>query len=1018
MQITNSKLINMRLKFKWILALLVAFSMQLSFAQEKTVTGVVTDATGPLPGVNVLVKGTRNGVQTNLDGKYSIKAKTGDVLVFSFVGMTETTKAVGASNTVNVAMKDGVSLNEVIVQTNLGYFSKDSRKLSSSVSTVSAEEITRQSPTLTVQNALQGQAAGVQVTQANGKPGAAATVTVRGAVSITGETAQAVYVVDGAFVSGTEASALNANDVESVSVLKDGASAALYGIRGGNGVIVITTKKGKNGKAKFAFNSSIGFSQKIKDPFTMMNTDEKLRYETLLGQGGSFPQTPAKLALLRSYDHNWQDDLLQKGFVQNSNFSYSGGNDQFTNFMSVGYTEDTGIISKLKGFNRITARYNSEYKANETIKFGFNVGGSYEKFNDSRDRNNAQSPIRAMYDYNPYEPFYARDAAGNITFDPQGNPNFNTNLIAGFPIQEAIVNNTEQRRFFRLYGRPYVEIGIAKDLKFKTQMNMNYERYQRESFTKPNSFLDQIVGDPAARGSKTDNGWDSLDYQLTNSLSYKYSINNKHNFSGVALYEYYKTNFRSYSLDRKGFINGDLPTGGSTILNLPGTTRSENATLSALVSIDYDYDNKYLLAVYGRRDGSSVLGTNNKYSYAKGASIGWNVTRESFMSDVKWLNNLKLRASYGELNSTNGIGSYDAQSLFGSSQYGGAIGSVVRAGVIGNPNLKFEKALKSEVGVEVAVLNNWLTFSSSVFQDKRKDFIYTDTAPVGTAFASLINAGDWTSKGAEIELKAFAIKNANTTLSFYANAAVFDRKINTLNRPGDPNNQLSRGLTYQKVGLSPDNFFLVNYAGVDPTNGHALYTKLDGTKTDVYSAGDRVFTGKTPYAKYEGGFGMQFAYKGFDISTDFVFKQGNYIYNYMWANMTSGGTNVFSNQASIELNYWTPTNTTASQPAPRQLSGIVSSQVSDRYLEDGSYIRFRNLNVGYKFTKKAWTALPVDEVRIFTTMQNLFTWSKFNGDPEVGIGSAEAAGLQIPGAYALYSYPSVQQFIFGLSINL
>jgi TonB-linked SusC/RagA family outer membrane protein len=1009
----------MKSKYKWIVTLFLALSMQFSFAQEKTISGVVSDSSGPLPGVNVLVKGSKTGVQTDLDGKYSIIAKSGNVLIFSFVGMTETSKTIGLSNTVNVSMQGGESLSEVIVQTNLGYYSKDSRKLSSSISTVSSEEITRQSPAITIQNALQGQAAGVQVTAANGKPGAAAFVTVRGAVSITGGSAEAIYVVDGAFVSGTEASALSSNDIESVSVLKDGASAAMYGVRGGNGVVVITTKRGKNAKAKFSFNNSVGFTQKIADPFDMMNADDKIRYEGLIGAGGSVGKTPAQVALLRSYDHNWQDDLLRNGFVQNNNFSYSGGDDKFTNFMSVGYTEDTGIIDKLNGFNRITARYNSEYKASDRVKIGFNVGGSYEKFNDSRDRNNVQSPIRAMYDYNPYEPFYARDADGNIVNDVAGNPVYNTNLAAGFPIQEAIVNNLEQRRFFRLYGRPYLELGIVKDLTFKTQMNMNYERYQRESFIKPSSFLDLIVGDPTARGIKTDNGSDNLEYQLTNSLNYKYSINNKHNFESTVLYEYFKSNFRSYTMQRKGYVNGDLPTAGTAVIGVPATGRFENATVSIFGNLDYDFDGKYLVSLYGRRDGSSVLGSNNKYEFAKGASVGWNLTRESFMSNVNWLNNLKLRASYGELNSTNGIGSYSAQNLFGTTPYAGNIGTVLAGGVVGNNNLKFEKVKKYEIGIEAAILNNWLTLSSSVFKDARNGFIYNDNTTVGTSFSTLINAGDWTSQGVELELKAFAIKNRNTTLSFYVNAAVFDRYINKLNRPNDPENQLIRGLTVNKVGRQPDDFFLVPYAGVDPTNGHALYRKLDGTLTDVYSAGDRAFTGKTPYAKHEGGFGMQFAYKGFDISTDFVFKEGNYTYNYMWQNMNADGAAPTRNQAVNAFDFWTATNTTASLPAPRQITGINSNQVSDRFLEDASYIRFRNLNVGYKFTKKANPGFPMDELRVYAQMQNLFTWSKFNGDPEVGIGSAESqTGLLVPGQFALYSYPNVQTFLFGVSINL
>jgi TonB-linked SusC/RagA family outer membrane protein len=1014
----------MKLKYKWIFTLLLALSLQLSFAQERTITGVVSDNTGPVPGANVIVKGTKKGVQTDIDGKYSIMAKKGDVLVFSFVGASDVTKVVESSNVINTKLQEeGISLSEVVIQTNLGYLSKDSRKLSSSVSTVSNDEIMRQSPVITVQNALQGQAAGVQVTAQNGKPGAAAFVSVRGAVSITGGSAQAVYVVDGAFVSATEASALAPNDVESVNVLKDGAAAAIYGIRGGNGVVVINTKRGKNAKAKFTINSSTGFTEKLGDPFTMMNADQKIRYESLIGQGSTLTATPAQLDLLRSYDHNWQDDLLKKGFVQNNNISYSGGDDKFTNYMSLGYTLDTGIIDNLKGFDRITARYNSEYKANESIKIGFNVGGSYEKFNDSRDRNNAQNPFRAMYDYNPYEPFYARNSSGAIINDVNGNPTLNTNVLAGFPIHEAILTNTEQRRFFRAYARPFVEIGIIKDLKFKSQMNMNYERYQRETFTKPNSFLDLIVGDPAARGQKTDNGWDDLQYQFTNSLNYKYSINEKHNFDATVLYEYFKSNFRSYTLTRKGFVNGDLPTAGTAVVGVPGTGRTENSSYSFFGNIDYDFNNKYLISVYGRRDGSSVLGLLDKYSFAKGASVGWNISGESFMSNVKWVNNLKLRASYGELNSTNGIGSYDAQSIFSTTPYGGGIGTILTNNTLGNPGLQFEVAEKYEIGLEAALFKNWLTFSTSVFQDSRNGFIYSDNTTVGTNFTTLINAGDWTTKGAELELKAFAIKTDKTFLSFYVNAAIFDREVNTLNRPNDPNNQLIRGITVTKVGRQPDDFFLVPYAGVNATTGRAMYRKLDGSLTDVYSAGDRAFTGKTPYAKLEGGFGMQFAYKGFDLSTDFVFKQGNYIYNYMWQNMNADGSSPNRNQAVDALDYWTPTNTTASRPTPQSISGVNSNLESDRWLEDGSYIRLRNLNFGYKWTKKAFPTLPIDEIRVFTTMQNLLTWTKFNGDPEVGIGSAETqTGTQanplIPGQFALYSYPTVKTFVFGVSINL
>ena len=1011
----------MRSKFKWIFSLLLALSMQFVFAQEKTVSGTVTDETGALPGVNVVVSGTKNGTQTGFDGKYSIKAKQGDVLVFSFLGMDTMRMTVGASNSVDVKMKMGVALNEVVVQ-NLGYFKKDAKKMSSSVSTVSAEEITRQSPAITIVNALQGQAAGVQVTNNNGKPGAGAFVSVRGAVSITGGSASAIYVVDGAFVSGTEASALNSADIESVNILKDGASAAIYGVRGANGVVVITTKKGKNAKAKFTFDNSIGFTQKIKDTWRMMNAEEKIRYESEIGAGPSFGKTPAEIALLKSYNQDWQDTLLKDGFVQNNVFSYSGGDEKYTNYMSLGYTENTGIIDNLKGFNRITGRYNSEYKASDKVKFGFNVGGSYEKFNEPRDRNNAQNPFRAMYDYNPYEPLYQRDATGQVVLDSFGNPIFNT-PAAGFPIAEAILNNTEQQRFFRVYGRPFVEIGLIKNLTLNSQMSINYERYQRETFTKPNSFLDLIVGDPAARGQKTDNGHDDLQYQWTNSLNYKFNIAENHNFDATVLYEYFKQNFRSYTLTRKGYLNGNLPTAGTAVVGVPATGRTENATISMFGNLDYDYKGKYLVSLYGRRDGSSVLGANNKYEFAKGASIGWVATNEEFLSDISWLNSLKLRASYGELNATNGIGSYSAQSLFATTPYGGNIGSIITGGNIGNDNLRFEKAIKTEVGLESALFKNWVLFSASYFNDKREDFIYSDQTTDGSGFSTLINAGDWTAKGAEIELKAYVIKNENTSLQFYVNAATFDRKINTLNRPQDPNNQLIRGLTVNKVGYQPDEFFLVPYAGVDPATGLATYRKLDGSITSTYTENDRILTGKTPYAKYEGGFGFQFSHKGFDVSTDFVFKDGNYTYNYMWQNMVADGTAPARNQAVDAFDYWTPTNTDAKYPAPFQKSGVNSNQTSTRFLENASYIRLRNLNVGYTFSRKNFPGFPVESIRFYTQMQNLLTWTKFNGDPEIGIGSGESQGgagqvALIPGQFALYSYPNVKQFLFGATINL
>ena len=1002
----------MRSKFKWIFTLLLALSMQFSFAQEKTVTGVVSDKTGPLPQANVVVKGTKRSTQTDFDGKFSIKAKQGEVLVISFVGMQDASIPVGASNVVNVKLQDGVALTEVIIQTNLGYFKKDANKITSGISTVGGEEFVKQAPSLSFTNALQGKAAGVQVVARNGQPGSGAYLTIRGNVSITGGYAGATYVVDGAFVSETEATAIAASDIENVSVLKDAASAAIYGSRGGNGVVVITTKRGKlNSKTKFEISNSIGFSKRIKEhDFHLMNAAQKIAYEQALGEGPTFGLTPAQLAVAQSLDHDWESTLLREGTLQNFNFTVTGGNEKMSNYFSLGYNKNTGIINGIDGYQRITAALNTDYQATDWFKYGVSVRGSYEKSDIPRDRYNVQNPFNAMYSYNPYESEFNTDPdTGALVLDADGNPVYNLTQ-QGFSISEALRNNPEEQRYFRSYARTYGEFKFYKGLTFNTSISLDYERYQREYFVKPNSILDGYVGDPSAPGSKTDNGSDNLDVQWVNTLNYKFTIAKDHNFNITALYDYNNNNFRSHSQTRKGF-GGDLPTGGSTP-TAASVSRTQSAAFGILGNLDYDYKSKYLLSVYGREDWSSLLGLNNRHVFAKGASVGWIVTKEDFFK-VKQINFLKLRGSWGQLNSTNSILRYENLTTFSSTPYNGGVASVILNDNIGNPNLAFEQVVKLDLGIEARFFKDRIALGASYFRDTRNNFLFSDFASLSD-FGIRVNQGNWTSKGFELELKAFAIRNEDVSLSFYVNGAKFDRTLDQLNSGAV---ESIRGFTINRVGNTPDSFYLVRYAGVDPTNGDALYYKTDGTITNVYSTNDQVLiNGKSQYAKYEGGFGMEFEYKGFDITTDFVFKEGNYIYNLRKRDLLTDGVGISGNQSVEALDYWTLANTGASQPAPTQFSGVDTNQNSTRFLEDGSYIRFRNLNIGYTFGKTLLKNLPLEKVRIYAQLENLHTWTKFTGDPEVGIGNGES-GTAIPGQYAGYSYPSTKTVLFGVTIN-
>ena len=1000
--------------------------MQLSFAQGKTVSGVVTDATGPIPFVNVVIKGTSNGVQTDLDGKYSITAKPGDVLVFSFVGMTDFTATVGNSSTVNAKMADGVLLDDVIITADLGYFKKPENTITSGISVVSGEELTRQAPNVSLDNALQGKAAGVQVTSLNGQPGQRAYVSVRGAVSLTSGNNNAVYVVDGAFVSADEFTAIPSADVESVTVLKDGAAAALYGVRGGNGVIVVTTKRGSaSGKTKFQVSNSFGFTSKTPDDYRMMNAEEKIRYENELGEGPAFGVSPAEKALLLSYDHDWQKDLLRDGYLQNFDFAVSGGTEKMTNYLSIGYNKNTGIIDGLKGYDRISGRYTSDFQANDWIKTGMSVGAAYETNTLPRDRNNVQNPFRAMYDYNPYETLYDRDpVTGEVQYDENGDAIYSA-TNSGLNIAEALRNNTSVARYLRTYVRPYLELNLYKDLVFTTKFSMNYERRQAENFTKPGSQLDLILNGGAPVGQKTDSGWDNFEYQWTNSLAYKFNFNDAHNFNVVLLQEYFNVNFRSYTATRKGFANANINLGPGTTPLTASSTRTQSAQISYFANVDYDFKEKYLLSLYGRRDGSSRLGEMDRWEFAKGASVGWNLTKEDFFQ-IKGIDLIKLRASYGELNSVNGAGPYTAQATYSYSNYAGQTGANFTGGSIGNPNLRFEQAQKLDLGIDTKFFKNRLSLAGSYFEDTRSNFIFVGESLNGTGWTAIANKGDWTAKGFELEAKGFILKGKDHGLALYVNAAKFDRKINLLDDPNNPTNALPRGFTINQVGYSPDTFYLIKYAGVDPTNGDALYYAPDGSKTNDFSqATEELLEGKTPYAKYEGGFGLEANYKGFDVSADFIFKQGSYAINLKRYNhFADGAGGVTSNQAVGAFDYWTPTNTNASLPAPYQFNGGVdTNEVTDRFLEDNSFIRFRNLNFGYTFSGDMFKQLPLDKVKIYCSIQNLATWTKYQGDPEIGIGNNENGAGQsttesaVPGQYGGYSYPQVKTVLFGININ-
>ncbi|WP_336065168.1 TonB-dependent receptor [Mesoflavibacter sp. CH_XMU1404-2] len=1018
----------MKTKFSGILTLFLAFVVQLSFAQDKTVSGVVSDENGlPLPSATVAVKGTSNGTTTDFDGNYSISTSAGDVLTFSYVGYSTKEVTVGASNSINISLVPDNTLDEVVIT---GFGSKSRDKLTSAVTTLSSDDIKKLSPTTSVDNMLQGNAPGVQVVGGNGKPGQTAFVRVRGVGSINASSAP-LYVIDG--VVAPNLNSINPNDIESMSILKDAATASLYGSRAANGVIVITTKSGKKDRdARVTISSRVGYGQRIKDNFEMMDAAQKIQYERELASLGvsnaqSLPgaqitnQDEYNFLIARNTD--WMDELLRKAYIQNNSISVDGGTEKTSYFFGLGHDRNTGIIQEVNGFERLNGRMNLNFQAKEWLNISTNFSVTTTKSDEPRDRNNAQNPFRAMYDYNPYETKYILDDDNNFVLDANGERQFNLTR-AGFSITEALINNPEIQNTTFLIGGFSAKADITDHISNTFRIGATNTSYRREYFIAPGSVLDGYVGDAQNPGIKTDNGSNELDYTITNLLSYSNTFAEKHNVKLTGLFEFNKRTLRNYSLSSNGFSNDFLSVQAvATVPTAASTNYFERALLAYGAFLDYDYDGKYLATASIRRDGSSTFGQNNRYGVFYSGSLAWNISKENFLSGNSTINDLKLRASVGTSGNSNGLASYGAVPTLGFGSLNGAATAIPTDN--GNADLGFEKNFIFDVGVEFSLLNRRLSGVIDYYERTTSDLLLNAPLsslggePDGVIFS---NIGEMVNKGLEIKLTGDIIRGDNPgdfNLTLGGNIAFLDNEVTKLvsTQESPDGEDIIVGDNIIRVGEEIYTYNLVRWAGVNPANGEPLWYDADGNITNQYNADDlQVLSGKSPLAKFDGGVNLFMSYKGFDLAADFYYKVGNYVQNFMESNMLSDGQSVDANQRVDAFNYWRNPGDTNVLPSP--LYGNEAQNSSDRWLQKGDYVRLRNLTLGYNLPTSFTQKMKIERLRLFLQGQNLWTYAPyFNGDPEVGIGSGETANGVGFGNYNLYSYPQVQSIQMGVELT-
>ncbi|AFU67994.1 TonB-dependent outer membrane receptor protein, RagA/SusC family [Psychroflexus torquis ATCC 700755] len=1020
----------MRTKLNGILTLILVLFVQITFAQTNTVTGTVTDPDGlPLPGVNILIKGDNTGTQTNFDGNYSIQASSNQTLIFRYVGFTTKNVKVGNQLQINVSMAiDSATLDEVVIT---GYSNRNQTVATSASVSISAEEIAELSPTTSIDNLLQGKAAGVQVTAANGKPGQGAFVRIRGVTSLAAGASSPLYLVDGAPIREQDLASIPNSDIANIEILKDASRTARYGSRGASGVVIITTKSGNRNKdAKITFNSRFGETQRVEPNFKMMNAQQKLQYESEMfalgiSGAGSLPGVTTEPGsverqFLLDNQTDWEDLTLRKGIVQSNAISVSGGADKMDYFFSAGHDRNTGIIDQLGGFERINTRLNVNFDAKEWLKIGVSVGYSRSTSDEPRDRNNVQNPFRAMLDYNPYETEFVLDDEGNPVLDANGDPEYST-TSTGFNNRGALLSEPSVDINNLLSSSFSADILLSDSFTYSFRTSINSLNFRSDGYSKPGGILDALIGSDEFPGNKLDNGTYRFDLTVTNSLNYNFT-KGKNTLNVLGLYEYNLNEFRSYSVRSRGFTSPLLTTQiNAAEVTAGNTRRSELALVSYGLFADYDFDQKYLFTASGRVDGSSNFGSGEQYGFFFSTSAGYDISKESFF-DVASVDELIFRGSYGTTGNRAGISRYASQGTVGFGSYPG--GSATVPANIANPALKWETSLNTNIGVQLSMFNGRLTAVSDYFIRDTEDLLFqiprADEAGVGSVAGNL---GEIQNKGLEISLRGDIIRNDDITWTVGGNVLFLDTEIVSLPDGEDiaPN---SFNILYRE-GSKINEHYLVRWAGVDPATGRSQY--LDANDNVVFAdaltaegAEDaRTLQGKSTIADVEGGFYNVFRYKNLSLRGDFVFKSGNWINNFVRQQRNSDGDQINSNQATSAFNYWKQPGDTNVQPNPRFRQDDIDVN-SDRFLEKGDYIRLRNVTLSYNFSKEILDKTPFSSVRLYAQGQNLLTFSDFYGDPEVGLSSGETisfANSVAPGEATLYSYPNLKSFQMGLDIS-
>lgn len=1008
---------------------LMLFSSFFLYAQDKVVQGTVRDGSGEtLPGASVKVKGTSVAASANLEGQYRIQVPPGsDTLVISFIGMLTKEVVIGIQTTIDVTLTNtGQSLDEVVV---IGYGTARKADVTGATASVGNKELT-QTATVDPVQALQGRVSGVDITSNSGQPGAGTRIRIRGIGTV--NNSDPLYVVDGFQTGGI--GNLTPDDIESIDILKDASATAIYGSRGANGVVLVTTKKGKIGAPVINFSSYAGFQQ-VYNKLDLVNGAQ---YATLVSQAFENDGRPLDAAYVQPFQNalqsnaqgtNWQDAVIQNGFMQNYYLNYSGGTEKNQYLLSGNYFSQDGTI-KNSGIKRYNARFNNNLTFNNWLK-----GGIIATYTRSDQTNYNRTALRNAALIDPLTPATPDPTTGNYQYA----------IVSQVPNPVRTINEQEFDKGYsnNLLGNLFASVQLAKPLSFRSDFGISYNNSRGTTYL-PQYFIGSL--DQRNQSALNESRNQNISWTLSNYLNYKSDFG-KHGIDATLGQESQKNTNNGISLSAF-----DVPASPSlqyiaaarNNLYNAGSSAGENTLLSFFGRINYSFNNKYLVTATYRFDQSSRFLADNRLGKFPSFAVAWRVSEEGFLKNVKAISSLKLRVGYGEVGNQNSAPNYGFATTVTSNQ-NYVFNGVQQPGIIptqlSNPNLKWENTKSTNFGLDVGFLQDRLSFTADYFIKKTSDMITLLPIPDYIGFAPpRANVGSIDNRGIEL-----AINYRNNIGDFGydigANFTKIDNKVTSLGG-GNP---LASGNVFSQLGnttltsvgqplasyygLRTDGIFndqaeLSSYANssgalIQPNAKLGDVKYVDANGDGAINAADYQNLGNATNPDFTYGFTSNFTYKQFDFNVFLQGVQGQELINglSLALNKSSNFAATWNNFYADRINAWTPTNTSTDEPRLTTRDLNRNDQFSDRYVEDGSYLRIKNVQLGYSFTPKMLSAVKVSSLRLYLSVDNLATLTKYRGfDPEISSNGF----FDDPLAYGVDfgNYPQPRTFRFGVNVQL